>query len=281
MTKIAIITDSSAYMPQSLVEQYGLHIVPLMLTLKGISYRDGIDIQASEFYKLLAQSDEFPTTSQTNVFTYEELFAKLLDEGKEILALPISAGISASMQSALEAKVRFPGAPIEIVDTQLVSMALTFQVLAVARAAEKGASLAECRAAAEEAYSKIGVYFTVETLKYLYMGGRIGSAKHLFGTALKIKPILMIREGKIELVESVVTHRKAIRRMVELVETDIAGRKPVRISVFHAGVPETAQKLLDEVSQRFGAEESILSEVSPAVGSHTGPGTLSIAYMAG
>jgi DegV family protein with EDD domain len=252
-----------------------------MLTWAGKSYQDGVDIQAGEFYRMLAESGEIPTTSQTNVYIYEQLFQKLLDEGQEILVMPISVGLSASMKSALEAKSRFSDAPIEVMDTRLVSMALSFQVLAAARAAESGASLQECKRAAEDAYSKIGVYFTVETLKYLYLGGRIGGAKHLFGSALRIRPILTIHDGKIDLVESVMTSRKSQRRMVELVEQDIDGRTPVRVSVFHAGVPEAAQIMLDDISQRFGAVESILSEVSPVVGAHTGPGTLSIAYMAG
>ena len=113
------------------------------------------------------------------------------------------------------------------------------------------------------------------------MGGRINSAKHLVGTALNIKPVLEIRDSKIELVSSVVSSRKAVERMVKLVEEGINGREPVRISVFHANVPEQAQALQDRLVKQFNAVEGILSEVSPVVGSHTGPGTLSIAYMAG
>lgn len=281
MTKVRIVTDSSAYLPQSLVEQYGISVVPLNLIWGDKTYRDGVDIQADEFYRLLAESDDFPTTSATNVFTYREVFQHLLGDENEILVMPISQGLSASLQSALEAKAEFPGAPIEVLDTRLVSMALSFQVLAAARAAESGADLAGCKAAAEEAYGHIGVYFTVETLKYLHKGGRIGGARHLFGTALKIRPVLEIRDGKIELVESVITNRKAVRRMVELVERDLGGRAPVRISVFHAAAEQSAGELLEETTRRFGAVESILSQVSPVVGAHTGPGTLSIAYCAG
>ena len=281
MASVTIVTDSSANLPKQFISQYGIEVVPLTVTWKGKTYRDGIDILPSEFYKLLAESDEVPITSQTTVFTYEELFTKKVAEGKELLVLPISGGLSSSVQSALQAKTQFPATPIVIMETNLVSMALSFQVLAAARAAESGATLEECRKVAEGAYPKIGVYFTVNTLKYLYMGGRIGGAKHLFGTALNIKPILTIQEGKIELVQSVISHKKAVRQMVELVASDIAGKTPVRISVFHAGVPELAQTLLEELTQKFGAIESILSEVSPVVGSHTGPGTISIAYMAG
>jgi DegV family protein with EDD domain len=281
MSDVVIVTDSSANIPQNLITQYGIEVVPLTVTWKGKTYRDGIDISPSEFYKLLAESDEVPVTSQTTVFTYEELFKKLHKQGKEMLVLPISGGLSSSMQSALQAKSQFPNSQIEVIDTKLVSMALSFQALAAARAAEAGGSLADCKIVAEDAYFKIGVYFTVNTLKYLFKGGRIGGAKHLFGTALNIKPILTIQEGKIELVQSVISHRKAVRQMVELVARDSAGKTPMRISVFHAGIPDLAQELLDEVTKKFNAIESILSEVSPVVGSHTGPGTLSIAYMAG
>lgn len=279
MTKVSIVTDSSAHLPQEYIDQYGIHVVPLNVIWNGKTYRDGVDITADEFYERLAASNELPTTSQTNVFTYEQLFKELIGKGDSVLVLPISAGLSACLKSALDAKESYPDAPIEIMDTRLVAMALSFQVLTAARAAEAGANLMECKTAAEAAYKNIGVYFTVETLKYLYKGGRIGSAKHLFGTALKIRPVLEIRDGKIELVESVVTTRKAVQRMIELVERDINGRSKVHISVFHAGAPQAAAELLEEVNRRINPVESILSKVSPVIGTHTGPGTLSIAYM--
>ena len=185
------------------------------------------------------------------------------------------------MNSSLQAQKDFPGQLIRVVDTRLVSMALSFQVLAAARAVEQGASLEAGEAVAYAAYDHIGVYFTVDTLKYLAAGGRINSAKRILGTALSIKPLLEIRDGKIELLESVVSKRKAINRMVQLTERGINGRTPVRISVFHAGVPDAAADLLERVTVQFTAVESILSEISPAVGAHVGPGTISIAYMAG
>jgi len=181
----------------------------------------------------------------------------------------------------LQAKEAFPGAPIEVIDTRLVSMALSFQVLAAARAARDGASLEECNQVALEAYKHIGVYFVVDTLKYLHAGGRIGGGQRFMGTTLNIKPILEIRGGKIEAVKSVISISKALDAMVQLVEKDINGRKPVRVSVFHALAEEKARVLLDDITRRFDAEESILSYISPVIGSHVGPRTLSIAYMAG
>lgn len=283
MSQVTIVTDSTAYLPQNLVSQYNIQVLPLTLQWHGQSYRDGVDITATEFYTRLSQAEsiELPTTSQVSVGVFQQLFEKLLKEDRQILVLPVSSGLSACVQSALQAQKAFPGAPLEVIDTRLVSMALSFQVLAAARAAEAGATLAECKRVAERAYDHIGVYFTVETLNYLHAGGRIGSAKRLFGTALNIKPILEIREGRIELVESVISRKKAINRMLQLVETAINGRTPVRISVFHALDRETAEELTERAQNMFNPVENIISEVSPVIGSHVGPGALSIAYMAG
>jgi DegV family protein with EDD domain len=281
MAKVKIISDSSAYLPQQYVDQYDITILPLSLIWDGKSYRDGVDIQATEYYTRQATATTLSTTSQVTVNAFKEAYQKLLDHGNEILVLPISSGISGTYDSATQALADFKGKPIELIDTKLVSMALSFMVLTAARAAEKGANLLSCKHAALEAYPKIGVYFTVDTLKYLAAGGRIGGAKKFLGTALDIKPVLAIIDGKIEPVASVRTKRKAMDKILDLIEKDIAGRKPVRISVFHANVPVEAADLQQRAATKFGAVEAILSEVSPAVGSHTGPGTISIAYMAG
>lgn len=281
MTKVIIVTDSSAYLPQEMIAEYPIEVLPLTLIWEGREYRDGIDILPDEFYLRLSNSESLPKTSQVTVHQFEEMFQRLLDEGYEILNLGISKGISSSYNSAMQALKSFTGKPVEVLDTKLVSMALGFQVLAAARAAKEGSSLAECKKVAEEAYPKIGVYFTVNSLKFLAAGGRINSAKRLVGTALNIKPLLEIRDGKIELVESVRSKKKAVKRMVALVERDINGRKPLHISVFHALEHEAAQSLLAEIKESMGADEAILSHVSPVIGAHVGPGTISIAYMAG
>ena len=281
MSKVMILTDSSAYIPKEIVAEYPIRVLPLTLIWEGEQYRDGVDILPDEFYTRLSTSESLPKTSQVTVNQFVEMFHQLLDEGYEVLYLGISKGISSSYESAISALQSFQEQPVAVLDTKLVSMALGFQVLTAARVAKNGGSLEECIQAANEAYPKIGVYFTVETLKYLAAGGRINSAKRLLGTALNIKPLLEIRDGKIELVESVISKKKAINRMVTLVEKNIQDKKPVRISVFHALDQQTAEVLLAELKERLGAEEAILSHVSPVVGAHVGPGTISIAYMAG
>ncbi len=280
MNKVAIMSDSSAYIPKEWVEKYNLTILPLTVNWQGKSYFDGVDIQATEFYQQLSESKEMATTSQITVGQFLEIFKKLLDEGNDVLYMGLSKELSATYDSAIQAKKEL-GDPenLIVMDTNLVSMALTLMVLEVARAAEKGASLEELYQLALDAYSRIGVYFTVDTLEYLHRGGRINSAKRLLGSALNLKPIMIIRDGKIELVESVRSQQKALLRMVELIEKDIAGRKPVRLGPFHALAFEKMVKMEEIARERLQPVEVIRSEVSPVIGSHVGPGTIALAYI--
>jgi DegV family protein with EDD domain len=281
MAGVSIITDSSGYLPDEYVKKYGIIVLPLILLWEGKSYLDGVDISAKDFYIRLKSAHTLPTTSQVPINDFVVAIQKELDKGKSVIVLPISKGISATYQSAMAAKQQLNNPKVEVIDTNLVSMALSFQVLAVARAVEAGASLAECKKVAEKAYEHIGVYFTVDTLKYLHKGGRIGGAKRFLGAALSIKPILQIREGKIEAAGSAITRKKAIEEMVQMVKNAIGDQKPVRISVFHALEADYAQDLQTRLNKELNVVEGILSEVSPAIGAHVGPGTISIAWMAG
>lgn len=282
MNNVIIVTDSSAYLPKAYVDQYKIPVVPLTVNWEGKSYLDGVDIQAEEFYQQLSQSKSMATTSQATVGQFIELFGKLLDAGKQVFYLSISSGLSATIDSAVQAKVEL-GNPenLIVMDSKLVSMALGLMVLEVARAAEKGASLKECQALAQDAFGRIGVYFTVDTLEYLHRGGRINSASRLLGSALNLKPILEIRGGKIELVESVISRKKALMRMVDLIEKGIDGRSPVRLAPFHALAFDDMVVMENLAKERLNPIEIIRSEVSPVIGSHVGPGTVSMAYMVG
>ena len=189
MNPVMIVTDSSAYLPPNLVAAHPIRVIPLTLNWDGQTYRDGVEIQATEFYNRLSTSSTLPSTSQIPPGDFENIIKELLVVDYDVLLLPISSGISGSYQSAASVVNNFPPGRVVLLDTKLVSMALSFQVLAAARAAAAGANLTECRQVAQKAYSQIGVYFTVDTLKYLAAGGRINSAKRLLGAALNIKPV--------------------------------------------------------------------------------------------
>lgn len=282
MSNVAIVSDSSAYIPKEYAERYNMTILPLTVNWQGKSLYDGVDIQANDFYQQLAKSKEMATTSQVTMGQFLETFDRLLKEGKDVFYMGISTGLSASVISAMQAKKEL-GDPenLIVMDTRLVSMALTLMVVEVARAAEKGASLKELKDLADDVYPRIGVYFSVNSLEYLHRGGRINSAKRLLGSALNLKPIMEIRDGKIELVESVRSQKKALLRMVDLIERDVAGRTPVRLGPFHALAFDEMVAMEKVAVERMHPIEVIRSEVSPVIGSHVGPGTVSMAYMVG
>jgi len=281
MSKVAIVTDSTSYIPKELVKKYNIAVAPQILIWGGETFEDGVDIQPEEFYNRLKKASVMPTTSQVTIAAFHQIFQQLVDEGCEVLAVLISKLVSGTIDSAIQARDMLPGAPIEIVDSRSTAMALGFQVLSVARLLEQGASMAEAKALAEKSIEHVGVVFAVDTLEFLHRGGRIGGGQRFLGSALNIKPILELTGGRVEAVERVRTRRKSLLRLVEIVEERIGGRKPVRLASLHANAPEEAREILEIANQRIGAIETVFSEVSPVVGTHAGPGTVGLAFMAG
>ncbi len=284
MSKVAIITDSTANIPDSILNGLSIYTVPLQVIFGEKVYEDGITIHPEEFYTRLQMNKLNPSTSQATPASFKNLYLHLLDEGFDILNIVISSKLSGTFDSAQQAMREFPGAPIELVDSLSTSMALGFQVLTVAKAAAKGATLNECKALAEMALEKTGALFTVSTLEYLHRGGRIGGASAFLGTALDLKPILELKEGRIEPIDRVRTLSKAIDQLVDLFVKRAEDCRNLQIACVHAKAPEEAANLLEKVTARFPKGKittGILSEVSPVIGTHTGPGTLGIAYMLG
>lgn len=281
MSKVAVVTDSTAYIPAEIIEELNIRVVPQVLIWGEESFEDGVDIQPDEFYERLNNASVMPTTSQVTIASFNKIFNQLVAEDYEILAVLISDQLSGTIDSAVQSREGFPGKPIEIVNSHSVAMALGFQAITAARAANDGATLSECREVAEQARDHTGVVFAVDTLEFLHRGGRIGGASRYLGAALNIKPILEVKGGRVEAVERVRTRKKSFHRIVEMVDERVAGRKPVHLATLHANVPEEAKLLLAQAEERIGASESVFSEISPVVGTHAGPGTVGLAYMAG
>lgn len=281
MSKVAIVTDSTAYIPDDLVQKHQIRVAPQVLVWGNETLRDGVDIQPEEFYTRLEKASIMPTTSQVTIGSFKDVFEELHSQGYDILAILISSKLSGTVDSAVQARDMLPEAHIEIVDSFTTAMALGFIDLLASRAAEEGASLAECKALAERATQHTGIVLAVNTLEFLHRGGRIGGGTRFLGTALNIKPVLEVTGGQIEAVERVRTRKKSLSRIVDLTEERIAGRQPVRLAALHANAPEEARALLEEAKERFGAIETVFSQVSPVVGTHAGPGTLGLAFLAG
>jgi DegV family protein with EDD domain len=200
-----------------------------------------------------------------------------------VLGVFLSGKLSGTVQSAIQARDELgaAGEKITIIDGNATAMALGFQVLAAARAAQDGASVTECAELVERSRDHVGVYFAVDTLEFLHRGGRIGGAQRFIGSALNLKPILALKDGRVEAEDRVRTKSKALDRVLELVAAQVKGKTNIRLATVHANAESEAQQLLDRATRELGAIESVLAAVSPVVGAHAGPGTVGLAYMAG
>lgn len=281
MSKVAIVTDSTATIPKDIMEQYPLWEVPLVLIFGEETLEDRVDIQPSEFYDRLETDPIHPTTSQVTPASFQKIFGQLLDEGYDILAVLISPKLSGTVESANQVKGEYPDAAIEVFNSESIVMGLGWQALMAARAAKEGASLAECKEVVEKAKPMTGVMFAVDTLEYLHRGGRIGGGAKFLGTALNFKPILEIREGAVESVERVRTRKKSLARVARLIEERIDGRKPLHLAALNANAEEDARWLLDVGCAHLNPDEKMYTDVSPVIGTHVGPGVVGLAFLAG
>ena len=285
MAKVAIVTDSTAFMPAEFTRHLPIFYIPLHIIWGDETFLDNVNITADQFYAKLKGSKILPSTSQPSPAAFRDLYMKLIEQGYDILSIHISARLSGTIDSAIQARNMLPDLQIEILDSETTSLAMGFHVLAAARLAAQGATLHECKIEAERARSQSGVLFVLDTLEFLRRGGRIGGGAAFMGTMLNLKPILEIHDGRIKAVERIRTSAKARERMVDLFVSKVAAtRCPIRIATLHADTPEDAALLLENARQRFGitdVAETIIANVCPVLGVHSGHGVLGIAWIAG
>ena len=278
--KVAIVVDSTAYIPSQLVEQYNIHVIPQILNWAGESLHDNVDITPEAFYKRLKHAEEMPTTSQPSAGEFHEFFARVAATADTIVAVLISQPLSGTQASAHAAAEMMDGYPIEIVDSRSSSMGLGFMALAAARAAANGAGHTEAAAAARALVPHMRVIFVVDTLEFLHRGGRIGGARRLLGSMLSIKPVLHLTDGRIEPLASVRTKRKAINHVLAVAEQEMQGQTNVRAAVIDAIAPEEAEMIYQEAQNRLRPVELIRAGLSPVIGAHVGPGAVGLVYYA-
>jgi DegV family protein with EDD domain len=283
MSKVALVTDSTASIPAELVSQLNITVVPLILIWGEESFKDGVEMLPADFYNRMANSKVVPTTSQATMLSLKIAYEDLLRQGFDVLGVFLSSKLSGTVESALQARAMLSKGQdkIAIVDSLATTMALGWPVLTAARAAAAGENLVECHKLAEKARDQTSVMFVVETLEYLRRGGRIGGAQAMLGTVLNVKPLLELQDGRIESVEKIRTKKHALARMLDLIELKVAGRDPIRLATVHANAEASALSLLETAKHMFTPIESIISPLSPVIGTHVGPGTLAIAFMTG
>jgi DegV family protein with EDD domain len=284
VSKIAIVTDSGVNLPQGLEESHEIHIVPLKVIVGDRVLRDGIDVTPSRFYELLRGASQLPTTSQPSTGDFVDVYSRLSQQADAIVSIHLSELLSGTVKSALAAREMVNHVPIEVIDSRSASLGLGFVVLAAVRAAEQGRGFAEVVAAAEDLIPRINVIFVVDTLKYLHMGGRIGGASAMLGTALKIKPLLHLRDGQVDPLERVRSKCRATERMLEIMAQRLEAedsKGSLHAAVAHADRADEALELQEQVLSRFHPAEFYVSELTPAIGTHAGPGTLGLGWYVG
>ncbi len=275
MPRITVVTDSSAALPPKLLARHSIRVVPLALIWGTQVFHDDVDMTPEQFYERLSHDPTLPTTSQPSPEQFTSVYEEVAPGCDGIVAVLISSRLSATTSSAHTAASQFTRVPVRVVDSHSTVMGLGFAALAAARVADQDASLDDVVETAQSVAEAMNVLFTVDTLTYLHRGGRIGGASRFLGTILNVKPLLHLTEGRIDALERVRTRRNAMSRMVELMAKRLSGR-PSRVAVIHANAPNEADTLLSLARKRLSCVELHTAHISPAIGVHTGPGTLGL-----
>ncbi len=277
-----IVTDSGTDVWVSSEEmiKLGIYVMPLTVTLDGVSYREGRDIQADDFYRLLAETDSLPITSQPSAGDFEEIYRRLAVNDPDILSIHISSGLSGTVNSARTAAQYVKEANVTIVDTKTLSAASGWQVVAAARAAQAGWTKAQILALIERISQAAESVYTLKELKYLIHGGRISHIKGLIASVLNIKPLIGVEKegGTYVQLGQTRSFKRAMRGLVDLMAEQHAPGSRLRVQVLHSANPEGALTLRDAVDQRFDCEWLPLGQISLVLGAHTGPSMVGVAY---
>lgn len=280
MPDVAVVTDSTSYLPPELVERHGIRIVPLYVVWGGHDPVPETEItDFDRFFDELRGADRLPTTSQPSVGDFTSVYEPLLAEGREIVSVHISGGLSGTPEAARQAKEALirdgkGGERIAVVDSTTAAGGLGFMVLAAARAAEGETSAEQVAQAVAQARKDLRLWFVIDTLEFLKRGGRIGAASAWIGSTLKVKPILTV-ETEMTPVERVRTSSRAFERMVEYAR--LCKDSGVEAwSAQHINAPDQCQRLVERGSEVFGHAPTIVSEIGPVLAVHTGPGLLGL-----
>ncbi|UOY03303.1 DegV family protein [Blastococcus sp. PRF04-17] len=272
---VVVVTDSSAYLPDELVDGYGIHVVPLYVVLAGRSGREGWDISPADVAGALAVRGQHVSTSRPTPGDFVAAYRRALDEGAErLVSIHLSAELSGTWDAARLAASQVGEHIVTVIDSKSAAMGTGFAVLAAARSAAAGADAAAVAESARSTAAGTRTLFVVDTLEHLRRGGRIGSAATLFGSALAVKPVLHVVDGRVVPLEKVRTSARALNRLVQRV-VDAAADGPVSVAVHHLAAEERAERLASEIRARVPSlRELHVSELGAAIGAHVGPGAV-------
>lgn len=284
MSDVAIVTDSCSCIPAEMIESLGITWIPYYIHRQQDVLRDLVTIESNDFYSWLPSASELPQTASPGPGDYLTTYQTLAAEGAQsILSIHMTSHGSGAFQAARAAasmaREMLPQLRIEVVDTLNVAMCTGWIVIEAARARLQEMSFDSIVEKVKALIPRVELLQTADTLKYLYMGGRIGRATNLVGSLLNIKPIIGMKEGVIVALGKVRSRRRAYERMVELIQENIKPGEKIRVAYMHAAAREEALKLKQILESQAQVLESIICEFSPALGVHCGPGTAGICYL--
>jgi DegV family protein with EDD domain len=272
MSGVAVVTDTTHYLPRELVEANEIHEVSLYVNWPDSQERESAMGTFDAFYDRLRGARELPTTSQPSVGDFLAVYEPLLDSGRDIVSIHLSGGISGTVESARQAAAQCPPGRVQVLDSTTACGGLGLMTLVAAKGAREGIGIEACLDRARQARERLTLWFAIDTLEYLVRGGRIGRAQGLVGSALKIKPILSV-ESDITPVERVRTSARAFARMAEMLRT-LHGDGVDGWVVQHIQAPDEAARLADVGREIFGTDPVFVSEIGPVIGAHVGPGLI-------
>ncbi len=280
--KVAIVTDTTACIPKEQVEKYGIEVVPIELIFDDRAYRDGVDISPAEFYALLRQAKKLPTTSGSIPGPYLEAYHKASRRAASILCITEPAKFSGMFDSARVAtemaKTALPNVVIEVLECTTAAAGQGLVVLAAARAAASGGSLTEVVETARSIMPRVNLFAMLDTLYYLVKGGRVPKAAAVANSLLKIKPIFTINNGDAHTVALPRTTPSAIKQMLKIMRKKVVTNQPLHVAVMHADAMDGAIALKNQIASQFDCAELFITEFTPVMGVHTGPGLIGIAF---
>jgi DegV family protein with EDD domain len=274
---VAVVTDSTAYLPADLIEGYGIHVVPLYVVLPGRSGREGFDIGPADVARTLSVRGQTVSTSRPTPGDFLAAYRAALDAGADhVVSVHLSGELSSTSDAARLAASQVGEHLVTVVDSRSAAMGCGFAVLAAARSAAAGADAAEVAETARRTAAETSTFFVVDTLEHLRRGGRIGAAAAVLGSALSVKPILHVKDGRVVPLEKVRTAARANNRLVQRA-VDAAGDGAVSVAVHHLAAGERAERLAAELRERLPAlRELHVSELGAAIGAHVGPGAVGV-----
>ncbi len=284
MTKTAIVTDTTACIPAEKVAGYGIEIVPVPLVIDGKVYRDSIDITPTQFYELLRNAKKTPTTSASSPEPFVEAFQRASQKADNILCFSEPVKFSAMFASANIARQTaagiLPGEHIEVIECMTAAAGTGLVVLEAARAAALDKTIEEVKNTVAAMMPKVHLYATLDTLQYLVKGGRVPQAAAFINSILSIKPIFALNRAGAHIVSLPRTMKNAIDRMFRLVEEVAKDGKPLHAAIMHAAAVDNATALKERIVSRFNCKEVYITEFTPVMGAHTGPGLVGVTFWA-